>query len=93
MFLLNMEMKNQGGETLRKSSRSAMLRYKSELLHIISTTVFAPLMLYGLQEEKQVVTVELFSQYEEDPVSGERIEGLNEDWYLYVSLFSLYGSA
>ncbi|KAK8389874.1 hypothetical protein O3P69_012808 [Scylla paramamosain] len=68
MFLLNMEMKNQGGGTLRQSSRSAMMRYKSELLHFISTTVFAPLLLYGLQEEKQVVTVELFSQYEEDPL-------------------------
>ncbi|XP_063851424.1 seipin-like [Scylla paramamosain] len=56
------------GGTLRQSSRSAMMRYKSELLHFISTTVFAPLLLYGLQEEKQVVTVELFSQYEEDPL-------------------------
>ena len=69
MFLLNMEMKNQGGSTLRQSSRSSMLRYKSELLHFITTTVFAPFLLYGLQEEKQSVTVELFSQYEEDPVS------------------------
>lgn len=68
MFLLNMDMKSQSGETLRHSSRSSMLRYKSELLHVISTTVFAPFLLYGLQEEKQDVTVELFSQYEEDPL-------------------------
>lgn len=95
MFLLNMEMKNQGGETLRQSSRSAMLRYKSELLHIISTTVFAPLLLYGLQEEKQVVTVELFSQYEEDPLlplSEVHIELASRHVELYAAQMRIHAT-
>lgn len=69
MFLVDMDMKAQGGEVLRQSSRSAMLRYKSPLLQTIGTSLFAPLLLYGVNEEKQMVTVELFAQYEEDPVS------------------------
>ncbi|KAG0715568.1 Seipin [Chionoecetes opilio] len=97
MFLMNMGMKNQGGETLRQASRSSMLRYKSSLLQVISTTVFAPLLLYGLQEEKQLVTVELFSQYEEDPekqlVTVELFSQYEEDpekQLVTVELFSQY---
>lgn len=69
MFLVSMDMRSHGGESLRQASRSTMLRYKSSLLQTISTMAFAPFFLYGVQEEKQMVTVELFSQYEEDPVS------------------------
>ncbi|XP_068239702.1 seipin isoform X2 [Palaemon carinicauda] len=69
MFLVDLDMKGQEGNSLRHSSRSAMLRYKSPLLQTIGTTIFAPLMLYGMSEEKQMVTVELFAQYEEDPLN------------------------
>ncbi|XP_047481852.1 seipin-like isoform X2 [Penaeus chinensis] len=69
MFLVSMDMRSHGGETLRQASRSTMLRFKSSLLQTISTMAFAPFFLYGVQEEKQMVTVELFSQYEEDPVT------------------------
>ncbi|KAK8751517.1 hypothetical protein OTU49_008862 [Cherax quadricarinatus] len=69
MFLINMSMRTHSGQILRKSSRSTMLRYRSPLLHTLSTVTFSPLLLYGIQEEKQMVTVELFSQYEEDPVT------------------------
>ncbi|XP_064117849.1 seipin-like isoform X2 [Macrobrachium nipponense] len=69
MFLIDLDMKSQNGESLRHSSRSAMLRYRSPLLQTIGTTIFAPLMLYGVSEEKQMVTVELFAQYEEDPLN------------------------
>ncbi|XP_042890706.1 seipin-like isoform X2 [Penaeus japonicus] len=69
MFLISMDMRSHGGESLRQASRSTMLRYKSSLLQTISTMAFAPFFLYGVQEEKQMVTVELFTQYEEDPVT------------------------
>ncbi|XP_071544369.1 uncharacterized protein Seipin [Panulirus ornatus] len=68
MFLINMSMKSHNGEVLRQAARSTMIRYKSELLQTISTLIFSPFLLYGVHEEKQMVTVELFSQYEEDPV-------------------------
>ncbi|XP_069165604.1 uncharacterized protein Seipin isoform X8 [Procambarus clarkii] len=73
MFLINMSMKTHTGEVLRESSRSSMLRYKSPLLQTISTMTFSPLLLYGIQEEKQMVTVELFSQYEEDPIGANQM--------------------
>ncbi|XP_042225986.1 seipin-like isoform X2 [Homarus americanus] len=73
MFLINMNMKSHTGEVLREASRSSMLRYKSSLLQTLSTITFAPLLLYGIHEEKQMVTVELFSQYEEDPVSSQTL--------------------
>lgn len=69
MFLINMSMKSHNGEVLRQAARSTMIRYKSELLQTISTLIFSPFLLYGVHEEKQMVTVELFSQYEEDPVT------------------------
>ncbi|XP_050731539.1 seipin-like isoform X3 [Eriocheir sinensis] len=93
MFLLHMEMKSQGGETLRQSSRSSMLRYKSQLLHVLSTSLFAPFLLSGLQEEKQEVTIELFSQYEEDPlvpVSEVHIELASRHVELYSAQLRIH---
>ncbi|CAL4098635.1 unnamed protein product, partial [Meganyctiphanes norvegica] len=69
MFLIMMEMRSYTGDVLRKASRSSMLRYKSPLLQTMSTFIFAPFLIYGAHEEKQLVTAELFSQYEEDPVT------------------------
>ena len=63
-----MEMRNTEGAVFKSATRSTMLRFKSQLLHTLSTYVFSPLLLYGINEQKQLITVELFSQYEDDPV-------------------------
>lgn len=47
----------------------AMLHYRSSLLQILSTMVFSPMLLTGLSEQKQLVEVELFSDYKSDSVS------------------------
>ena len=68
MFQARMEMRNLEGSVFRSASRSTMLRYKSDLLHTLATVIFSPLYLYELKHQTQTVTVEMFSQYEDDPV-------------------------
>ncbi|XP_052867229.1 seipin-like isoform X1 [Anopheles cruzii] len=51
---------------IAKSCRMSMLHYKSDLLKTILTIVFAPLLVFGYREQKQHVTVELFSNFLDD---------------------------
>ncbi|XP_069550558.1 seipin-like [Brachyistius frenatus] len=51
------------------SSRFSMLRYRSDLLRTLGTLLFLPAFLTGAAEEKQVLEVELFSEYMDDPYS------------------------
>lgn len=46
-----------------------MLRYRSDLLKTLGTLLFLPAFLSGAAEQKQVLEVELFSEYIDDPVS------------------------
>ncbi|XP_033949558.1 seipin-like isoform X2 [Pseudochaenichthys georgianus] len=56
----------KGGQ-VASSARSSMLRYRSELLRSLSTLLFLPAFLTGVSEQKQVLEVELFSDYTDDP--------------------------
>ncbi|XP_063731942.1 seipin-like isoform X2 [Eleginops maclovinus] len=49
------------------SSRFSMLRYRSELLRSLGTLLFFPAFLTGVSEQKQMLEVELFSDYTDDP--------------------------
>ncbi|XP_018515836.1 seipin isoform X1 [Lates calcarifer] len=49
------------------SSRFSMLRYRSNLLRNLGTMLFLPAFLTGVTEQKQVLEVELFSDYTDDP--------------------------
>ncbi|XP_037531723.1 seipin-like [Nematolebias whitei] len=51
------------------SSRVGMLRYRSDLLNTLGTLLFLPAFLSGAAEQKQVLEVELFSEYVDDPYS------------------------
>ncbi len=57
------------GRVIRSAQKAAMMRYRSMLLRTIYTLVAAPLLLAGTVDEKQTVEVDLFSLYEEHPVS------------------------
>ncbi|XP_051810875.1 seipin-like [Acanthochromis polyacanthus] len=46
-----------------------MLRYRSDLLRTLGTLLFLPAFLSGVVEQKQVLDVELFSDYTDDPYS------------------------
>lgn len=49
-----------------------MLRYRSGLLRYLGTLLFLPAYLSGAAEQKQLLEVELFSDYTDDPVSLPR---------------------
>uniref|UniRef100_A0A671X0A4 Seipin n=1 Tax=Sparus aurata TaxID=8175 RepID=A0A671X0A4_SPAAU len=51
------------------SSRFGILRYQSDLLRYLGTLLFLPAFLSGAAEQKQILEVELFSDYTDDPVS------------------------
>lgn len=77
MFMVSISCYTRGGSVISSSARSAMLHYKSKLLQIVDTLSFASLFLFGLLEQKQVVEVELYSDYKEDsyvPTLGAIIE-------------------
>lgn len=77
MFLVCAEMRDQGQNLRGHSCRSAMLRYKSDLLTRITTWVLSPLFILGMKEEKQTVQVELFSDYLDEktnPVTNVFVE-------------------
>lgn len=63
MFMIKMSAYTKGGETVSSVGRSTMLHYRSSLLQTISTLVFSPLLLAGMAEQKQLIEVELFSDY------------------------------
>nr|CAD7257202.1 unnamed protein product [Timema shepardi] len=68
MFMVCVELQGKDEILVDSSCRSAMLHYRSSLLHALSTLTFSPMLLFGHAEEKQNVILELFSDFEEDQV-------------------------
>lgn len=68
MFMVCLELNNNENMVVGSSCRPVMLHYRSQLMYIIKTLVMAPLLILGTAEEKQIITVEMFSDYEEDEV-------------------------
>lgn len=46
-----------------------MMQYRSELLRVLETFAFAPILLTGYSTEKQWVHVEFFDNFLDDPLS------------------------
>ncbi|CAG7720619.1 unnamed protein product, partial [Allacma fusca] len=67
MFMVCLDLNDKEGVNIDHACRSAMLHYKSYLHHAIYTLFFSPFLLSGSSEEKQIVQVELFTGFEEDP--------------------------
>nr|XP_026484015.1 seipin [Vanessa tameamea] len=77
MFMVCAQMRASGGVLVSSSCRSAMLRHRSKLHQIMRTLVYAPLLISGFNEEKQIIQVELFSDFEDDqtlPVTDAYVE-------------------
>lgn len=77
MFLIKMSCYTKGGETVSSVARSTMLHYRSTVLQTLSTLFFSPVLLTGITEQKQLVEVELFSDYKTNayaPTVGAVIE-------------------
>ncbi|XP_048058770.1 BSCL2 lipid droplet biogenesis associated, seipin, like isoform X5 [Megalobrama amblycephala] len=62
---------------LKNGKHQAMLHYRSSLLQALGTVVFSPMLLTGASEQKQSVSVELYSEFKDDsykPTVGAVIE-------------------
>nr|XP_025037965.1 seipin isoform X1 [Pelodiscus sinensis] len=77
MFMVAISCYTKGGRIISSSTRATMLHYRSGLLQTLDTLVFAGLFFLGFAEQKQIVEVELYSDYREDsyvPTIGAVIE-------------------
>jgi len=77
MFMVQLKLTGKDGKLVAQSRRSAMLRYKSYTLQLLSTVMFSPLLLAGPLEEKQTLKVVLFNDFLEDlnyPVTNLWVE-------------------
>lgn len=68
MFMVCIRLQDKDGQLVDNSCRSAMLHYRSYLLHMLSTLIFSPMMVFGNKEEKQNIVLELLADFEEDQV-------------------------
>uniref|UniRef100_A0A023FA80 Seipin n=1 Tax=Triatoma infestans TaxID=30076 RepID=A0A023FA80_TRIIF len=88
MFLVCGQLTNKGGVTIAHSCRATMLRYRSPLVHMLTVLALSPFYVSNLLEEKQILQVELFSNFEEDqiyPVTDIYIEIQSELIEVYSS--------
>lgn len=93
MFMVKLEMIARNGEIVKYSCRSGVLHFKSHLHRILRTLFFAPLLLSGTFEEKQLVSVSLFEHYEEDPTRpafSSRIEIQSHSIEIYAATLRIH---
>nr|XP_033321529.1 seipin [Megalopta genalis] len=77
MFMVCAELHSRDGIIVEDVCRSAMMHYRSTLLHTITTFTLSPMMIFGSVEEKQNLVLELFGNFEDDqshPVTDVSIE-------------------
>ncbi|XP_013145485.1 PREDICTED: seipin [Papilio polytes] len=67
MFMVCAQLRAKGGVFVSSSCRATMIRHRSKLHHLIRTAVFSPLLVSGLEEEKQQIHVDLFTDFIDDP--------------------------
>lgn len=68
MFMVCSQLRSRNGHLIEHTCKSAMLHYRSTLLHTLTTFLFSPMMIFGNVEEKQDIVLELFNNFEEDQV-------------------------
>lgn len=93
MFMVKMSCYIRGGVVVSTVGRSAMLHYRSSLLQTLSTFFFSPLLLTGMSEQKQLVEVELFSDYKTNayqPTVGAVIEIRSKRVQIYSSQLRIH---
>lgn len=85
MFMVCAQLRSRDGFLVDHSCRSAMLHYRSTLLHMLTTLTFSPMMIFGNVEEKQDVVLELFGNFEEDQV----VNPIMAKFHMYTRYFSV----
>lgn len=76
MFMICIDMKDKESSLKAHSCRSAMLRYRSPWLQKLKTIFLMPFFIMGWEEEKQVLDIEMFTNYidSRNPVTDMYIE-------------------
>lgn len=93
MFMIKMICYTKGGRIVSSVSRSTMLHYRSSLLKTMSTLLFSPLLLSGMAEQKQLIEVELVSDYKTnayEPTVGAVIEIQSRRVQIYSSQLRIH---
>uniref|UniRef100_A0A3B4A307 Seipin n=1 Tax=Periophthalmus magnuspinnatus TaxID=409849 RepID=A0A3B4A307_9GOBI len=93
MFMIKMTCYTKGGKIVSSVGRSTMLHYRSSLLKIMSTLLFSPLLLSGMAEQKQLIEVELVSDYKTnsyEPIVGAVIEIQSRRVQIYSSQLRIH---
>jgi len=86
MFMLCVRLSDKRGYLVSSSCRSSRLKYMSRLYRYIYTMFMAPFYLAGLSSEKQLIQLEMFTDFEDDqshPVTDIHFEVLNHDIEIY----------
>lgn len=63
VFMVKLKAFSKSDEITTKSSRPAMIRYRSPLLKMMDVVFLAPLFITGYSEEKQMVQVDLMNDF------------------------------
>lgn len=68
MFMVCVRLTDKYGYLVSSSCRSSRLKYMSNLYRVIHTIFMAPFYLAGFSGEKQLVQLEMYTDFEEDQV-------------------------
>lgn len=93
MFMVKLSCYTKGGKVVSSVGRSTMLHYRSSLLQTLSTVVFSPFLLFGMTEQKQLIEVELFSDYKTNvyqPTVGAVVEIQSKRVQIYSSQLRIH---
>lgn len=93
MFMVKFSAYTKGGTAVSSVGRSTMLHYRSSLLQTLTTLVFSPFLLTGMAEQKQLIEVELYSDYKTNtyqPTVGAVIEIQSKRVQIYSSQLRIH---
>ncbi|CAJ1057340.1 seipin-like [Xyrichtys novacula] len=93
MFMVKMSSYTKGGKPVASVGRSTMLHYRSSLLQTMATLLFSPFLLTGMTEQKQLIEVELFSDYKTNaylPTVGAVIEVQSKRVQIYSAQLRIH---
>ncbi|KAM6937491.1 seipin-like [Xenentodon cancila] len=93
MFMISMSCYTRDGKIVSTVGRSTMLHYRSHFLQTLSTLFYSPVLLTGMAEQKQLIEVELFSDYKTNayqPTVGAVIEVHSKRVQIYSSQLRIH---
>lgn len=93
MFVISANFYNSSGDSVRTSSKTSMLRYRSSLLRSLTTLAYSPFLVTGAHEQKQLLHIEMFSKYMENsynPAFRAVLQMRTQSLQLYSATLKIY---